>query len=195
MRDRVFLAIMWVVLIVTAAGAFSSMRIVRADLRDLDAELIEDQERILYIRDTYYPDVYLETIPIYSEETETEEERTAEAAPVFPLPEEDIDLMARVVHAEAGNQSMEGKRLVADVILNRMDDRRFPDTVREIIYAPGQFQTVRSGDIDRYIPDITDYGAVLAELYARTNTEVLYFSRNGYISKPVLKEGAHYFSE
>lgn len=195
MRDRVFLAIMWVVLIVTAAGAFSSMRIVRADLRELDGELIEDQERILYIRDTYYPDVYLETIPIYSEETETEEESTAEAAPVFPLPEEDIDLMARVVHAEAGNQSMEGKRLVADVILNRMDDRRFPDTVREIIYAPGQFQTVRSGAIDRYIPDITDYGAVLAELYARTNTEVLYFSRNGYISKPVLKEGAHYFSE
>lgn len=196
MRDRIFLAVMWIALIVTAAGAFSSMRTVRADLQDLDEELIEDQEKILYIRDTYYPEMFLETIPMPEEETEEEpEESIAEAEPVFPLPEEDLDLMARVIHAEAGNQSMEGKRLVAAVILNRRDDPRFPNTVREILYAPGQFQTVRNGAINRYTPDITDYGAVLAEFYDRSNSEVLYFSRNGYIRKPVLKEGEHYFSE
>lgn len=191
MRDRIFLAVMWIALIVTAAGAFSSMATVRADMIELDENLERDQERILHIRDTYYPDVYLETISF----DETEEESTAEAVSLFTIPEEDIDLMARVVRAEAGDQSMEGKRLVADVILNRADDWRFPSDIQDIIYAPGQFQTVQNGAINRYTPDITDYGAVLAEIQQRSNTEVLYFSNHGYQRKPVLKEGSHYFSK
>lgn len=191
MRDRVLLTITWIILLITFAGACRSMAAVSADMKELDSRIEEDQERILHIRDTYYPDVYLETIPMQ----EQEEESTEASVPLFTLPEDDIDLMARVVHAEAGNQSMEGKRLIVDVILNRADDWRFPSDIQDIIYAPGQFQTVQNGAINRYTPDITDYGAVLAEIQQRSNTEVLYFSNHGYQRKPVLKEGSHYFSK
>ena len=40
---------------------------------------------------------------------------------------DELELMAICVEAEAGNQSLTGKRMVADVILNRVDNPDFPD--------------------------------------------------------------------
>ncbi len=51
----------------------------------------------------------------------------------------DINLMARMVQAEAGNQIDDGQRLVIDCGLNRMESEYFPDTVSGVINAPGQF--------------------------------------------------------
>lgn len=39
---------------------------------------------------------------------------------------------------------LKGKQLVADVVLNRMYDPRFPDTISDVIYQQGQFY--REGD-------------------------------------------------
>ena len=47
--------------------------------------------------------------------------------------EEELLFLANCVEAEAGNQDDLGKRLVCDVILNRVDDPDFPDTIREVI--------------------------------------------------------------
>ena len=50
---------------------------------------------------------------------------------------DDLQLLACIVWAEAGNQDTYGKELVADVVLNRVDDQRFPDTIREVIFQKG----------------------------------------------------------
>ena len=47
---------------------------------------------------------------------------------------DDLELLACLVWAEAGNQDLKGKQLVADVVLNRMYDPRFPDTISDVIY-------------------------------------------------------------
>lgn len=110
--------------------------------------------------------------------------------------EAEIDLMAAVVYYEAGHQPMEGKQYVVDVILNRLDDKRFPDTVTEIISYPGQFSTYKKAASmqDVKIP-IDCYGAVIAEIHERSNDQVLYFSSEGYNGKTHLfKCGDHYFS-
>jgi N-acetylmuramoyl-L-alanine amidase len=65
------------------------------------------------------------------------------------LSEEEKDLFARVVHAEARGESFEGKVAVAHVILNRVEDNQFPNTVYEVIRQPGQFQPVRNGKINQ----------------------------------------------
>ena len=57
---------------------------------------------------------------------------------------DDLELLACLVWAEAGNQDLKGKQLVADVVLNRMYDPRFPDTISDVIYQQGQFY--REGD-------------------------------------------------
>lgn len=51
----------------------------------------------------------------------------------YILSEGDLNMLLRIVEAEAGNQDEEGKLLVANVVLNRMEDEAFPDTVTEVV--------------------------------------------------------------
>lgn len=60
----------------------------------------------------------------------------------------EIDLLARLVRAEAQTESFEGKVAVACVVLNRVDHPQFPDSIKDVINAPGQFQPVQNGEIN-----------------------------------------------
>jgi N-acetylmuramoyl-L-alanine amidase len=50
------------------------------------------------------------------------------------LSQSDIDLLARLVTAEAGGESFEGQVAVAATVLNRLTDERYPKTIPGIIY-------------------------------------------------------------
>ncbi|WP_100407483.1 cell wall hydrolase [Bacillus solitudinis] len=65
------------------------------------------------------------------------------------LSENDIDLLARIVRAEAQSEPFEGKVAVADVVLNRVESTQFPNTIKKVIYQPGQFQPVANGQINK----------------------------------------------
>jgi N-acetylmuramoyl-L-alanine amidase len=65
------------------------------------------------------------------------------------LTEAEVDLLARIVRAEAQSESFEGKVAVAEVVLNRVESKKFPDSVKGVIYAPGQFQPVKNGQINK----------------------------------------------
>jgi len=111
--------------------------------------------------------------------------------------DEDITLMAAIVYYEAGHQCMEGRQYVVDVILNRLDDKRFPDSVVEVLSAPKQFSTYKKAcSLAAEDIPIECYGAVIAEIHNRLSNEVLYFSSEGYNGKtPLFKCGDHYFSK
>lgn len=69
----------------------------------------------------------------------------------YQLCEEDYDILLRIVEAEAGGEDSEGKLLVANVVLNRVNHEEFPDTVSEVVtqHSDGvyQFSPVGSGSI------------------------------------------------
>lgn len=111
--------------------------------------------------------------------------------------EEEIDLMAVICYREARGEGIEGMRLIADVILNRVDSEQFPNTVKEVISQPRQFATYRKNDMTEENLTIDCYGAVLAEIEERTDNEILYFTAGGYNTsgKPAYKNGNHYFSK
>ena len=112
---------------------------------------------------------------------------------------EDIELLARLIHAEAGNQDLTGKKLVADVVLNRVTspDPSFPDTIREVIYQKGQFSVVNNGELEKAKLTVTeeDFEAAIAELSDQIDYEIIYFDCNGYpiYGTPAYKYGEHYF--
>ena len=56
----------------------------------------------------------------------------------------EMDLFYRVVYAESGNESYEGQLAVANVILNRIKDKRYPDTLKGVVYQKHQFESVSS---------------------------------------------------
>ncbi len=56
-----------------------------------------------------------------------------------PYTDEELDLVARVIAHEAGYESFLGKLAVGSVIVGRVKDSRFPDTVSGVIYQKNQF--------------------------------------------------------
>lgn len=52
------------------------------------------------------------------------------------ISEQEMDLMARLVTAEAGGEPYAGKVAVAKVILNRVNSTEFPNTITDVIYEP-----------------------------------------------------------
>jgi len=62
---------------------------------------------------------------------------------------EEVELLARVVQAEAGGEPFEGKVAVAAVILNRVRSSRYPDSVWEVLHQPGQFTPVEQGKLPK----------------------------------------------
>lgn len=52
----------------------------------------------------------------------------------YQLEQADLEVLLRIVEAEAGCEDEDGKLLVANVILNRLNSDRFPDTVTEIVF-------------------------------------------------------------
>ncbi|MDP4162654.1 MAG: cell wall hydrolase [Bacillota bacterium] len=79
------------------------------------------------------------------------------------LSDYEIDLLARLVRAEAQTEPFEGKIAVACVVLNRVENPKFPHTIKGVIYAPGQFQPVSNGEINK-TADSESVAAVKAAL-------------------------------
>lgn len=65
--------------------------------------------------------------------------------PVRKLTVAEIDLLARVVSAEARGEPYEGQVAVAAVILNRMEHAEFPKTLAGVVYQKHQFESVAIG--------------------------------------------------
>ncbi|MBD9076313.1 MAG: cell wall hydrolase, partial [Clostridium sp.] len=64
------------------------------------------------------------------------------------ISDEDYQILLRIVQAEAGICDDKGKILVADVIINRVLSKRFPNTVKGVVYQRNQFQPVSNGRIN-----------------------------------------------
>jgi N-acetylmuramoyl-L-alanine amidase len=75
----------------------------------------------------------------------------------------DIDLLARIITAEAGSESFKGQVAVASVILNRLDDGKFPATIAGNIFKENQFESVSNGLIWQH-PTADSYKAAEAAL-------------------------------
>lgn len=90
------------------------------------------------------------------------------AAQTIGFTDDEIDLLARLVRAEAQIEPFEGKVAVACVVLNRIENSQFPDTIESVIYEPRQFQPVSNGEINKPA-DAESVAAVKAALTNQRN--------------------------
>ena len=65
----------------------------------------------------------------------------------------DLQLMARAINGEARGEPYEGQVAVGAVILNRVRDSRFPNTIAGVIYQSGAFTAVADGQINQPIAE------------------------------------------
>ena len=53
---------------------------------------------------------------------------------IIELDLEDAQLLMKLAWSEAGNQGIEGQLAVMNVVMNRVKDENFPDTIKEVVY-------------------------------------------------------------
>lgn len=114
---------------------------------------------------------------------------------------DDLYWLSRIIYAESGNQSLEGKIAVGNVILNRVADSRFPNTVKGVIFQKNQFTPVSNGSIYRTPSNESIAAAKLCLEGTNTAGNSLYFvnprvSPNSWASRNrprVATIGAHAF--
>ena len=70
----------------------------------------------------------------------------------------DLDLLAKIVYAEARGEPYSGQVAIAAVVLNRVESPSFPNTIAGVIYQPYAFTAVDDGQINLK-PNSTAYKA------------------------------------
>lgn len=65
----------------------------------------------------------------------------------------DAQLLARAINGEARGEPYEGQVAVGAVILNRVKDSKFPNTIAGVIYQSGAFTAVSDGQINKPISE------------------------------------------
>jgi N-acetylmuramoyl-L-alanine amidase len=130
---------------------------------------------------------------------------TAGSGPITPggvaYQEDVVYWLSHIINAESGNQPLEGKIAVGNVVLNRVASSRFPNTVFEVIHQRGQFTPVSNGTIKLTPNEQSIIAAKLCLDGANTVGNALYFinprySPNSWASRNrpfVATIGAHAF--
>lgn len=111
------------------------------------------------------------------------------------------NLLAHLIHGEARGEPYAGKVAVAAVVLNRIEDSRFPKTIPGVIYQPGAFTAVSDGQVNLE-PDGSSYNAARDALngWDPTSGCIYYFNpataTSSWIwSRPIVTViGKHYFA-
>ena len=67
--------------------------------------------------------------------------------------ESTVELLARVISAEARGEPYSGQVAVGAVILNRVEHPSFPNTVAGVVYQPGAFTCMVDGQFDQPVAD------------------------------------------
>lgn len=126
----------------------------------------------------------------------TIDEEVLERKKVYDLNDTDYNNLLRIVEAEASGEGERGKLLVANVILNRVNSKKFPNTVTEVVFqnsggktqfAPtkdGRFysvkvteETVRAVERAIYGEDISDGALYFVAVSKASKDKVSWFER------------------
>lgn len=150
----------------------------------------------IYALEYYYLDSKTENC--FRQVQEQEEKKEA----VINLNDEQIMLLSKLVAGEARGESYEGQVAVAAVVINRVKDSRFPDSLEGVIYQKNAFSVVKNGTIYAQ-PTSSTYRAAQEALYGSDPTNNAIYFWNPDIStcnwintlNPYLRIGNHVFAK
>ena len=86
-----------------------------------------------------------------AQEEAAEKKREAEAQKAKAMASADDVLLAALIQCEAGDEPYEGQVAVGAVVMNRVKSPAYPNTIRDVIFASGQFTPAGSGQLARLL--------------------------------------------
>lgn len=110
---------------------------------------------------------------------------------------EDIELLARLAWREARGEGLLGMRLVIEVVFNRVLSDKFPNTIYDVLYQPGQFAPSGGAlELSDITPTEAQYEAVRLAITETPILEpdVVFFATTPLYGEIFLHVGGHYFT-
>lgn len=113
------------------------------------------------------------------------------------------ELLARVIRAEAEAEPYTGQVAVGAVILNRIQNPKFPKTIAGVVYQPHAFESVSNGQINIPATNSTRKAAVAALQGWDPSGGALFFYNPSKVTSPssyvwtrriIQKIGRHFFA-
>ena len=125
------------------------------------ADEVDETEIIVRAVVSEEADVIPTTAPIATASPEQEAEKIEQSKiGSMDWDSDDAYRLAKLAMAEAESEDTEGKALVMLVVLNRVWDDEFPNTIEEVIFQEGQFSPISNGRYDNVEPDEDCYRAL-----------------------------------
>jgi N-acetylmuramoyl-L-alanine amidase len=89
---------------------------------------------------------------------------------------DEAQMLMKIAMAEAEEDGIEGQAMVMAVVLNRVNDQRFPDSIEKVIFQKNQFSPIVDGRYYKAEPDVNSHLA-LAEIEKGNfdDVDALYF--------------------
>lgn len=87
----------------------------------------------------------------YVDDAATGPEGYGDRAAVISYTEEELELLVRVINAEAYDEPYEGMVAVGAVVVNRVRSPAWPNTIYEVLTQPGQFAVIANGHVYRQV--------------------------------------------
>lgn len=69
------------------------------------------------------------------------------------LTDKEMEMLARLVYAEGHGESFEGQVAIAAVVLNRLENDKFPHDLNGVIFEKNAFSVVKNGQLPRTVDD------------------------------------------
>ena len=121
---------------------------------------------------------------------------------VININNEELLLLSKLVTGEARGESYEGQVAVAAVVINRVKDPRFPNSIKDVIYQKNAFSVVKDGSINLQ-PTESAYSAAQEALYGNDPTNKAIYFWNPDIAtckwiktlNPYMRIGNHVFAK
>lgn len=136
---------------------------------------LQDEENIT--DDTLDEDTELKTTDT---ETKPEEESADKSTPTLKFTDSERYMLAKIAMAEAEGEDTEGKALVICVVLNRVKNDGFADTIWDVISESGQFEGYSGGRYDSLEPSEDCWIALeMVEAGWDESQGALYFETSG----------------
>ena len=117
----------------------------------MEVGAIYERQRNLKIQELELPQEQTAYFSQYGEAEEILEAMSQAEAPKAAYTQADLDLLSRLIYAEAGCTWIPDwvQRMVGSVVLNRVESQYYPDTIREVIYQPGQYAPTWDGSLQK----------------------------------------------
>lgn len=142
----------------------------------------------------------MEAIPLVMEQTTFLSEQKPEEwyGTDRKLTEFEWDILSQMIMAEARGESFEVQYYIACIVLNRVDNPLFPNTVAGVIYQTQPIQFYGAWTSERYEPTDGVLEAIQMALEEnRTPSDLFYFTSEGWLpgTEPWLQVGNMWFSQ